>query len=193
MRSDKPPARRRGTRTTPARLALIEAAALEVSSRGYVAANLNDILERAGTTKGGMYFHFENKLALITAVADDAAVLWNHLATAATRRAPQTPDDIATAIVSVAASTTAKAGLMLRGDPEYRWTSDLSTPGDVDAVVETILDTLPNSSNPTERADTAQAIVAVLIGSVRMGSAKPDAPDAQARLHAAIVRILRTH
>ncbi|MDV8056436.1 TetR family transcriptional regulator [Rhodococcus sp. IEGM 1343] len=192
MRSDTPPARRRGTRITPTRLALIEAASMEVSSRGYVAANLGDILERAGATKGGMYFHFDNKLALITAVADAAAVSWNHLAGAAAGLAPQTPDEIATAIVGAAGSTTAKAGLMLRGDPEFRWASELSTPGDIDAVIETILDTLPTRLNPTERAGAAHAIVAVLIGSVRIGSAKSGAPDFAARLHAAIVRILRT-
>lgn len=193
-KSDETSVRRRGTRTTPTRLALIEAASMEVSSRGYVAANLNDILERAGATKGGMYFHFDSKLALITAVAEEAAAVWNRLAATVTGPASQTPEQVATAIVDVVGSSiTAKAGLMLRGDPEFRWISEISTPGDIDAVVETILATLSPGLGLTERTDTARNLVAVLIGGVRIGSCKPDESDGAAGSHASIARILRTY
>ncbi|RMG92673.1 MAG: TetR/AcrR family transcriptional regulator [Candidatus Dadabacteria bacterium] len=49
---------------------LLEAAFHEIHRRGYQAAGLNDILERAGVTKGALYHHFRDKKELGLAVLD---------------------------------------------------------------------------------------------------------------------------
>lgn len=40
-------------------------------TEGYHASNLNDILKRAGTSKGGMYHHFDSKQSLALASIED--------------------------------------------------------------------------------------------------------------------------
>jgi AcrR family transcriptional regulator len=52
------------------RLRLIEAASAEFAEKGYGAANLSDIGERADVTKGGVYFHFRGKEELFFASVD---------------------------------------------------------------------------------------------------------------------------
>lgn len=53
------------------RLRLLEAAFEEIHRRGYQAASLSDILARTGVTKGALYHHFPNKLALGYAVVEE--------------------------------------------------------------------------------------------------------------------------
>ncbi len=50
---------------------LLEAAYLEIQKHGFQAASLVDILLHTGLTKGALYHHFPNKLALGYAVVDD--------------------------------------------------------------------------------------------------------------------------
>ncbi len=50
---------------------LLEAAFGEIHRRGYQAASLSDILARTGVTKGALYHHFPNKLALGYAVVEE--------------------------------------------------------------------------------------------------------------------------
>jgi AcrR family transcriptional regulator len=50
------------------RRAILEAAATVFDEQGYDAANVAEILSRAGVTKGAMYFHFSSKEALAEAV-----------------------------------------------------------------------------------------------------------------------------
>ncbi|CAM5687750.1 ScbR family autoregulator-binding transcription factor [Streptomyces aurantiogriseus] len=52
------------------RRAILEAAAIVFDEKGYRAAKLSDILERAKLTKGALYFHFTSKEALANAVLD---------------------------------------------------------------------------------------------------------------------------
>ena len=55
------------------RRALLDAAAQLIVEVGCTAAGLDEIAERAGLTKGAIYSHFGNKLALIRALAEDHA------------------------------------------------------------------------------------------------------------------------
>ena len=57
-----------GGRTQRTRRRLLLAAAEEFATHGYRGAALSDILEAAGLTKGALYFHFRNKLALAEAL-----------------------------------------------------------------------------------------------------------------------------
>ncbi|WP_322048682.1 TetR/AcrR family transcriptional regulator [Paraburkholderia sp. J67] len=57
-----------GTRT-----ALLEAAECVFYERGFTGATLDEIARRAGVTRGALYGHFENKLAILNALFADAA------------------------------------------------------------------------------------------------------------------------
>ncbi|MCS0606466.1 TetR/AcrR family transcriptional regulator [Streptomyces sp. LP11] len=60
----------RQVRAVRTRRAVIQAAAEVFAERGYAAATIADILERAGVTKGALYFHFESKEALARGVIE---------------------------------------------------------------------------------------------------------------------------
>lgn len=50
---------------------LLDAAFQEVYLHGFQSADLDTVLERAGVTKGALYYHFENKEALGYAIVED--------------------------------------------------------------------------------------------------------------------------
>lgn len=53
------------------RQTILEAALLEVHRNGFQAASLSNILARTGLTKGALYHHFPNKLALGYALVEE--------------------------------------------------------------------------------------------------------------------------
>ncbi len=57
-------------RAVATRNAIVEAAAAEFIEHGFAGASIADIAERAGATKGAMYFHFKSKDLLAQAVID---------------------------------------------------------------------------------------------------------------------------
>ncbi|MEU4168920.1 ScbR family autoregulator-binding transcription factor [Streptomyces sp. NPDC026665] len=57
-------------RAVRTRRAVVEAAAAVFAERGYAAATIAEILERAEVTKGALYFHFGSKEALARGVID---------------------------------------------------------------------------------------------------------------------------
>ncbi|MEU9982376.1 ScbR family autoregulator-binding transcription factor [Streptomyces sp. NPDC050856] len=61
----------RQERAVRTRRAILEAAAAVFDERGYEAATIAEILERAGVTKGALYFHFPSKQALAQGVLDE--------------------------------------------------------------------------------------------------------------------------
>ncbi|WJY01140.1 ScbR family autoregulator-binding transcription factor [Curtobacterium sp. SP.BCp] len=65
MAEDGPSRQRRAVAT---RAAIIEGAAREFDERGYVGASMDGVAERAGVTKGALYFHFASKADLAGAV-----------------------------------------------------------------------------------------------------------------------------
>src|SRR5512140_1703213 len=52
--------------------AILAAAADEFAERGYEAASLNRIIERAGSSKGSLYYYFEDKADLLVTVVERA-------------------------------------------------------------------------------------------------------------------------
>ncbi|MBT2502080.1 ScbR family autoregulator-binding transcription factor [Curtobacterium sp. ISL-83] len=58
----------RQQRAVVTRAAIIEAAAAEFDERGYLGASVDAVAERAGLTKGAVYFHFASKAELAGAV-----------------------------------------------------------------------------------------------------------------------------
>ena len=53
---------------------LLDAAAAEFAAHGYEAASFNRILSRAGTSKGALYYYFEDKADLYATVVRDAVL-----------------------------------------------------------------------------------------------------------------------
>ena len=49
------------------------------SLKGFLSASINDILEAAGTSKGGFYNHFTSKEELFLAVLADAQGIWREM------------------------------------------------------------------------------------------------------------------
>ncbi|MGW1888051.1 ScbR family autoregulator-binding transcription factor [Streptomyces sp. NPDC001970] len=62
----------RQERAIRTRRAILEAAAAVFAERGYEAATISDVLERAEVTKGALYFHFPSKEDLARGVLDEA-------------------------------------------------------------------------------------------------------------------------
>ncbi|MFI6845870.1 TetR/AcrR family transcriptional regulator [Kitasatospora sp. NBC_00085] len=60
----------RQARALATRQAVLLAAAEVFDERGYAAATMSEILERAGVTKGALYFHFRSKEELALAVIE---------------------------------------------------------------------------------------------------------------------------
>ncbi len=59
----------------PTRERILEAAIQVFATKGYHAARMDDIVAAAGTSKGGLYFHFPGKDKLFLAVIDEFAAL----------------------------------------------------------------------------------------------------------------------
>lgn len=52
---------------------ILDAALAEFSNKGYQAARLQDIASRAGTTRGAIYHHYQNKAGLYRSLVEAAA------------------------------------------------------------------------------------------------------------------------
>jgi AcrR family transcriptional regulator len=60
----------------PRRGSILEAAAEEFGERGFAGASYNRIIERAGISKGAMYYYFADKDDLFRTVLDGALAQW---------------------------------------------------------------------------------------------------------------------
>jgi AcrR family transcriptional regulator len=63
----------RQARSEATRQRIVSAAVDLFAEVGYAATGLGDIIERAAMTKGALYYHFDSKEALATAVIEEAA------------------------------------------------------------------------------------------------------------------------
>ncbi len=64
----------RQARSEATRQKIIDSAIDLINEIGYPAAGLADIIERAELTKGALYYHFDSKEALATAIIEEGAV-----------------------------------------------------------------------------------------------------------------------
>src|SRR5436190_11854477 len=60
----------------PRKTSILAAAAEEFGERGFEGASYNRIIERAGISKGAMYYYFADKDDLYRTVLDAALALW---------------------------------------------------------------------------------------------------------------------
>ncbi|SHF47781.1 transcriptional regulator, TetR family [Lampropedia hyalina DSM 16112] len=63
--TDTPPSRRRRLKPEARIEEILDAALLEFSARGFAATRMDDIAQRAGMSKGGLYAHFASKEQLL--------------------------------------------------------------------------------------------------------------------------------
>ncbi|MGK4581610.1 ScbR family autoregulator-binding transcription factor [Kitasatospora sp. HPMI-4] len=78
--SDRGGAGLKQTRAIQTRVQVLNAAAELFAEQGFSSATLQDIAERAGVTKGAVYFHFPSKEAVANAVGDEFYSRWLRLA-----------------------------------------------------------------------------------------------------------------
>src|SRR6201992_3702814 len=64
----------RQARSEATRRKIIDSAVDVFNEIGYPAAGLGDIIERAELTKGALYYHFDSKESLATAIIEEASV-----------------------------------------------------------------------------------------------------------------------
>ena len=98
----------RTKRRRSSREALIAAALDEFSERGFEAATVTDIAERAGVTTGALYAHFEGKLELLLEALGltSASTLFRELAAVASQPWPQVARVLSESMAAVPDDTT---------------------------------------------------------------------------------------
>jgi AcrR family transcriptional regulator len=94
------------------RARLLEAGAIVFSRLGFAQASMNDIIDEAGITRGGLYFHFPSKESLAVAIVEEQFAQWPPLVAAV---AADSPDPL-TAVVAL----TYEVGRRFREDPIVR-------------------------------------------------------------------------
>ena len=82
----------RGSKGERSREAIIHAVTPVFAEKGYAATSLADLLDAAGVTKGGLYFHFGSKLDLALAVVRAHERRWQAAAMAEAERGERAVD-----------------------------------------------------------------------------------------------------
>jgi AcrR family transcriptional regulator len=99
------------TKSERTRGRILDAAADVLAERGYAAARLSDIAERAGIKTGSLYYHFESREALVAEVLRiGIRTAWDHVALAI-GRLPSSASPLDRLSVAIRAHTTAVVGL----------------------------------------------------------------------------------
>lgn len=126
MRFPRPVDLEQFPRSERTRMSLMEATAHEVYEKGYQAASLADILDRAGATKGALYHHFPDKRSLVIAAmhhffATDYKEVW-------VDPIAQSDDPISTlkAIIGFMHSSGAMEGGLKHGCPLINLTEEMA-------------------------------------------------------------------
>ncbi|WP_058729537.1 ScbR family autoregulator-binding transcription factor [Curtobacterium oceanosedimentum] len=114
----------RQERAVATHAALIEAAAAEFDERGFVGASMDGIAERAGMTKGALYFHFRSKVDIAGAVIARQDEISRRYAEVAAARSASPLESLMWMSQGVASQMTrevvVRAGLRLATDPNAR-------------------------------------------------------------------------
>jgi TetR/AcrR family transcriptional regulator, transcriptional repressor for nem operon len=71
----------RDSRSDSTRRQALRAAAHEFAQKPYSMVSLDDIIARAGVSKGAIYFHFQSKQALAMAIIDEQTAIVRHVLT----------------------------------------------------------------------------------------------------------------
>lgn len=155
------PPQKRAQRT---RDALITGAARTIACGGS-GVTVNDLIQAAGVTKGGMYFHFPSKDAVVHAVVDQAARQCEFLRA----HRPSTGDTVADVQDLLGGYFThakrywsLRAAAVLWTDLHYEDVARAATYHPLRAAVLALLTS--NGRLPTISVDTADAVMAIVCG-----------------------------
>ncbi|WP_034089620.1 ScbR family autoregulator-binding transcription factor [Streptacidiphilus albus] len=77
--SGRPPKALKQERARNTRRTILDAAAQVFAEKGFAAMTLQDVAERAGLTKGALYFHFSNKESLAVEIVNIYLERWQPL------------------------------------------------------------------------------------------------------------------
>ncbi|MDM7892620.1 ScbR family autoregulator-binding transcription factor [Curtobacterium caseinilyticum] len=114
----------RQERAVATRAALIAAAAAEFDERGYLGASMDGVAERAGMTKGALYFHFRSKADTASAVIAEQDAISRRYAEVAATRSSSPLESLMWMTQGIASQMTrevvVRAGLRLAADPNAR-------------------------------------------------------------------------
>lgn len=174
--------------------ALLEAAARLFRKRGLESVTVAEVAKAAGLTHGAFYGHYESKAALAEAACrqslSQGAARWR-------ARAASHPEDPLGAIIDAYLTERHRdapesgCALAAIGPEAARDTGELSAALDegtrdlLDALEDAIARMRPNLPAPG-RADTAAAVLAILVGGLVVARAlRPDAERSRAALSAA--------
>ena len=178
----------RQARSEATRRKIIDSAVDLINEIGYPAAGLGDIIERAELTKGALYYHFDSKEALATAIIEEGSETILNAFRAAGRTSSPAMENIlhgSFVVTDVLASDrVARAGTRLLRtfggfNPAAKRTVEIL----VNELVERIKTaTAEGDLRPTLDAETAGAsVLAGMLGSELLSSTLAEGTDLRAR------------
>jgi AcrR family transcriptional regulator len=178
----------RQARSEATRRRIIDSAIDLINEIGYPAAGLADIIERAELTKGALYYHFDSKEALATAIIEEGAATVLDTFRAASRSSSPAMENIVHGLFMVTD--------VLSGDRVAQAASRLlRTFGGFNASAkQTYADLLAEMAEMTANAvaegdlrdgidaeDASNVIVSAMLGAELFSSALADGKDLRAR------------
>jgi|TARA_R110000850_G_scaffold167000_1_gene292125 AcrR family transcriptional regulator len=153
------PLQKRAKRT---RDAVVAGAARIIACEGS-GVTVNDFVEASGVTKGGMYFHFSSKDAVVNAVIEEAVQRCDFLHSPRRRRGDSgaaVRDLLREYFAHVSRDWPVRATAVLWTDPHYAEAARAATYDPLGAAVTAIL----NGTGSPASIDTADAVMAIVCG-----------------------------
>ncbi len=144
------------------RAQILEAAAAVWAEKGYHAARVDDIADRAGLSKGAVYHHFESKLDIFTAVAEKMMTELTMMVNAA---------------VAARISVAETLAFLVRAS-EQMVSSEGMLHGFFDLYTVSLHEESLRQRMRAQYEAMIQAVTALLEGGVAAGELRPDAADA---------------
>jgi len=178
----------RQARSEATRRKIIESAVDLINEIGYPAAGLGDIIERAELTKGALYYHFESKEALATAIIEEGSEsLIGAFRGAARSGSPGMEDVIHGCFVMtdvLATNTVARAGArLLRTFGSFNPAAKKTLQMFVDELTDRLKAATADGDlrDGLDPESTAATVVAGMLGAELLSSALADGADVRAR------------
>jgi AcrR family transcriptional regulator len=178
----------RQARSEATRRKIIDSAVDLINEIGYPAAGLGDIIERADLTKGALYYHFDSKEALATAIIEEGSESLLGAFRAAGRSSSPAMENVihGSFVVTdvLAADRVARAGArLLRTFGGFNPAAKSTVQILVDELVER-LKTAASEGDVRATLDaetTGSTIVAAMLGDELLSSTLADGADLRAR------------
>ncbi|MET7290106.1 ScbR family autoregulator-binding transcription factor [Streptomyces sp. NPDC005573] len=187
-------------RANHTRRQLLQAAAGAFAEKGFPAVTLQDIADRAGLTKGAVYFHFANKEAVAVAVTEEFYARLPAVADSVTARQLPPRDAVAAFLLETAVflreNPVAQAGARLQIERNLV-EADLPTP--FSSFTQLITELLVQARDEggwqpaAEPAVVARVVVAAFFGGQHISWIEHDRADLTDRVREILAVVLSWH